>query len=274
LWSVSPYINRFLQPDTVIPAPSNPQSWNRYSYVTNRPINFNDPSGHRQCEDYGDGICLSEDQMTSIWAGDGEERQERSELLALQRKVRNSKKQACGGPNPSVVCLTPPAVELPPSYVCPSSMCTTTPSTSSSSFDAFFDYLDFANNFNNVLDYVEDGIQFGRPAYRQVKYAISLGGLEYGIDAGLQLYDDRNKDLTFTQRILRAGVRAGESALIDAASQIVGGAAGAALQASVPVPFVSAGVGYIVGSYSTSAILDNGAAQLNESIFTNYLGGP
>lgn len=42
----SPYINRFLQPDTIIPDLSNPQSWNRYSYVTNRPINVNDPSGH------------------------------------------------------------------------------------------------------------------------------------------------------------------------------------------------------------------------------------
>ena len=42
----SPYINRFLQPDTVIPDLSNPQSWNRYSYVTNRPIILNDPTGH------------------------------------------------------------------------------------------------------------------------------------------------------------------------------------------------------------------------------------
>ena len=47
----SPYINRFLQPDTVIPDPSNPQGWNRYSYVTNRPVNFNDPTGHKMTTD-------------------------------------------------------------------------------------------------------------------------------------------------------------------------------------------------------------------------------
>jgi len=42
----SPYINRFLQPDTIIPDLSNPQSWNRYSYVYNSPIINNDPTGH------------------------------------------------------------------------------------------------------------------------------------------------------------------------------------------------------------------------------------
>ncbi|MCC7117734.1 MAG: RHS repeat-associated core domain-containing protein [Anaerolineales bacterium] len=42
----SPYINRFLQPDSIIPNASNPQTWNKYSYVYNRPINLNDPSGH------------------------------------------------------------------------------------------------------------------------------------------------------------------------------------------------------------------------------------
>jgi len=35
-----------LQPDTIIPNPANPQSFNRFSYVGNRPINYNDPSGH------------------------------------------------------------------------------------------------------------------------------------------------------------------------------------------------------------------------------------
>ena len=42
----SPYINRFLQPDTIIPDLSNPQSWNRFSYVQNDPTGYADPSGH------------------------------------------------------------------------------------------------------------------------------------------------------------------------------------------------------------------------------------
>src|SRR3972149_1326069 len=45
------YLNRWIQPDTIVPDPSNPQSLNRYSYVNNRPLNFTDPSGHRPCED-------------------------------------------------------------------------------------------------------------------------------------------------------------------------------------------------------------------------------
>ena len=42
----SPYLNRFVQPDTIIPYPLNPQSFNRYSYVLGHPIKYADPSGH------------------------------------------------------------------------------------------------------------------------------------------------------------------------------------------------------------------------------------
>lgn len=42
----SPALMRFIQPDTIIPDQSNPQSWNRYSYVINNPIRYVDPSGH------------------------------------------------------------------------------------------------------------------------------------------------------------------------------------------------------------------------------------
>lgn len=42
----SPALGRFQQPDGIIPNPLNPQAFNRFSYVGNRPINYNDPSGH------------------------------------------------------------------------------------------------------------------------------------------------------------------------------------------------------------------------------------
>jgi hypothetical protein len=40
------YLNRFTQPDSIVPNPSNSQDWDRYSYVRNNPIRFIDPTGH------------------------------------------------------------------------------------------------------------------------------------------------------------------------------------------------------------------------------------
>ncbi len=42
----SPWLGRFLQPDTIIPDLANPQSLNRFSYVLNNPVKYSDPSGH------------------------------------------------------------------------------------------------------------------------------------------------------------------------------------------------------------------------------------
>ena len=41
-----PELGRFLQADTIIPYPDDPQSYNRYSYVRNNPIKYIDPSGN------------------------------------------------------------------------------------------------------------------------------------------------------------------------------------------------------------------------------------
>ena len=46
----SPYINRFLSADTIVPGYANPQSLNRYSYVINNPLRYTDPTGHGQCQ--------------------------------------------------------------------------------------------------------------------------------------------------------------------------------------------------------------------------------
>jgi RHS repeat-associated protein len=42
-----PALGRFVQPDTVVPDPSNPQALNRYSYVYNNPLRYTDPTGHQ-----------------------------------------------------------------------------------------------------------------------------------------------------------------------------------------------------------------------------------
>jgi RHS repeat-associated protein len=50
----SPTLGRFIQPDTIVPDQTNPQAFNRFSYVANNPVNFNDPSGHYECNNiYG-----------------------------------------------------------------------------------------------------------------------------------------------------------------------------------------------------------------------------
>jgi RHS repeat-associated protein len=41
-----PYLNRWIQPDTIIPDPYNPQDWDRYAYVRNNPVINVDPTGH------------------------------------------------------------------------------------------------------------------------------------------------------------------------------------------------------------------------------------
>jgi RHS repeat-associated protein len=54
-----PHLNRWIQPDTVIPDVYNPQSMNRYSYVYNNPIRYSDPSGHcPQCVTIAAGAVI------------------------------------------------------------------------------------------------------------------------------------------------------------------------------------------------------------------------
>ena len=43
-----PWLGRFVSADTVVPEPGNPQELNRYSYCSNNPVRYVDPTGHFQ----------------------------------------------------------------------------------------------------------------------------------------------------------------------------------------------------------------------------------
>jgi RHS repeat-associated protein len=54
-----PMLGRFAQPDTVIPNPGDPASFDRYSYVRNNPLRYIDPNGHDPtCTLLLDGQCV------------------------------------------------------------------------------------------------------------------------------------------------------------------------------------------------------------------------
>ena len=59
----SPQLGRFISADSIIPDPLNPQSFNRYSYVLNSPLNYTDPTGH--AVDCGDDCYLNDEAIAA-----------------------------------------------------------------------------------------------------------------------------------------------------------------------------------------------------------------
>ncbi len=65
-----PAIGRFLQADPFVPDPTDPQSYNRYSYVRNNPMNRVDPTGYSDACALAEAFCyILEDSAPSF--GDG-----------------------------------------------------------------------------------------------------------------------------------------------------------------------------------------------------------
>ena len=89
-----PYLSRFAQADTIVPG--GVQGYDRYAYVNNNPIRYNDPSGHYEDEGCGSGNHC--ELPTKENPGSGGNNKDGS-------ADGPSGGAACQGTNPSIVCL-------------------------------------------------------------------------------------------------------------------------------------------------------------------------
>ena len=83
-----PALGRFISPDTV--TAGGPQGLNRYSYVLNNPVNFNDPTGQNACAAFVNGMCVHE-------------------VSDVDQKLINANGATITSPSSSVVTITPKA---------------------------------------------------------------------------------------------------------------------------------------------------------------------
>ena len=63
-----PMLGRFMSPDTIVPTSTQGmQAWDRYAFVNNNPVRYNDPTGHEAHEDNCDyyGECDETEDDTS-----------------------------------------------------------------------------------------------------------------------------------------------------------------------------------------------------------------
>jgi RHS repeat-associated protein len=69
-----PYLNRWIQPDPIVPNPLSPADWNRYAYVRDNPLKYIDPSGLKPCDGEIFDTCGKTQPSTgggngSMWGG-------------------------------------------------------------------------------------------------------------------------------------------------------------------------------------------------------------
>jgi hypothetical protein len=59
-----PYLNHFVQADSNVPLKQGMQAWDRYAYVNNNPVRYNDPTGHEIGSMYQQGWA----NFSSAWS--------------------------------------------------------------------------------------------------------------------------------------------------------------------------------------------------------------
>ncbi len=86
---LDPHVGRWLQADSIVPEPGNPQALNRYSYSFNNPVKYTDPTGHKPCELVcpGDWVNPFEALFGSAWYGSWDVEQQQANAALAESVV-------------------------------------------------------------------------------------------------------------------------------------------------------------------------------------------
>lgn len=209
--------------------------------MKNNPINFNDPTGHKECDDEkGCGGTLPKLNRTPPSTGGG----------------------GNGGRNKDDRNDDP----LPPNNVAPSNNLEISGSGvigdkgyegySDPDIDAlYFWWENFLTPVNDIVSLDDIYRISSRGGWKAGRYSLNLGILEAIVQGSRQAYRDSwHQNLTPTQRFLRPIVVGGEALVTDAAAGLAGKGFGAA-GLSVGGPLGLAG-GYLAGQTFTTNVMD------------------
>jgi RHS repeat-associated protein len=230
-------LGRFVQPDTIIPGAANPQSWNRYSYVSNNSIRYNDPTGHRACDDDVDR-CLGNSYKTYT------------------------------------LVVPPPPPWLPGRPHVKRGDGTTISATPQPTFaEKIAQLKEYASYMNNAVDAVRGMLTAETLLKKGFLWAKAINP-NPGIDlllgvAGQTISDLKYDDLTGEQRAKRAGVVGLESMVTGVAADVAG--AGGFWLGELIVPSGGGVFGYGGASLAASIYLDEHIWQdYNQSNFEGW----
>jgi hypothetical protein len=228
---------------------TNPQDLNRYSYVNNNPLRYNDPTGHMEVENkdmqknHASMNCSKYPQYCS-----NGKKKSKEELAQMRSKKSTAQTTISGVPT------------------------TINPGQSSNGngdFSSLSSYLQFMNNAYDIVDglgrgtaLLEKGFLWGKAVNPDPRFDFVLGALGQG------LADLDNRNLTLQQRAARAGVTGLESVATGIASDLAGGIGFLAGEAVVPEG--GGIVGFAILAVPTSVGIDTAWSNYNnQTLFKN-----
>lgn len=240
-------LGRFIQPDSIIPEVGNPQAWNRYSYVNNNPVNFNDPSGRMLIDD-DKTSCQNKKCLQEEYYYGKEEQDKFDTLIEKERKWREEHQGESNGLMPSVSSIID------------------TKKFGVGGLDYNFFENGIRDNSIDSSDALNSLINTGEYVYK--KWWKPVPAISTVISAFDQMVQDQQMGYPEETQISRVLIAVGEDFIIDLASAAVGtGVTGLTVEAG-PASFLFGVASY----YQINMFLSQSAEVFNNAYIFPALG--